>query len=122
MTTTKEHFEIFKEECKKWINYYGLLQWEINFYHDETKSDNCALALWNLVAKRCDFYMYYEWDKEDLTEEYIKRVALHEVTHLLLGRLHSLAGYRFVRDAEIDESVHEIIRILEGILFRDKSK
>lgn len=33
MKTTKKQFELFKKECRKWIDRFELNGWEINFTH-----------------------------------------------------------------------------------------
>ena len=35
--TTVKEFELFKTECLKWIDYFGLKDWKIDFLHEDTK-------------------------------------------------------------------------------------
>lgn len=105
--TTKKHFEIFKEECQKWIERYALLDWEIVFEHtalngsDATVSvnSNPSLATIALSTK-------VEWEGLDFNmpfEDYIKFLAKHETTHLLTARIVALARDRYVSEKEIDK-------------------
>jgi len=46
----------------------------------------------------------------------IEQDAKHEALHLLLGRLEGNAKYRHASEAEIDESVEELVIKLEGLI------
>lgn len=121
--TTKKHFEVFKKECKKWIDVFGLKGWYINYYHEnwnEAEETGEAWCAWEVKPRCASLCLCTEWDDSvPLTNKMIKRAAFHEVMHILLGRLFSFA---LTEDEKIPydikaEEVHSLIRIFENIFF-----
>lgn len=113
--TTNKHFQIFKKECKKWIDKFGLINWEVYYLHK--KSKNLAFMTANLVGRVADIGLAKTWKNSEVSNFEIKKCAFHEVNELLLYRLRNLAEYRYTTYNEIDEEVHAIIRTLENVLF-----
>ncbi len=118
MKTTKAHFKIFKAECKKWVEYFGFLDWSVNFHHKTTQSGKNTYATvgWNTSGRRCDIYFTEEWD--EVTEYQIKKTAFHEVCHMLHMPLSNCATARYTTQAEISQAEHTIVRRLENTIFK----
>ena len=114
MKTTKKHFELFKKECKYWIdklelsNYDVRYKWEELDHFDEAQSKikyNYTVVL----------YLDTDWEEEVNNKE-VKEAAKHEIVHLLLGRLTLNAEARFIGRSEIDEAMEEVVRKLTRII------
>lgn len=121
--TTKEDFEIFKKECEKWIDFFGLKDWDIYFSHD--KFDESILATCDCGEtenKKCvlSFNKEIKDDALDemLTEFHIKKSAFHEVCHLLLANFQGMARYRYVTSSELTQEEHTIVTRLENSVFK----
>ena len=119
--TTKKDFELFKSECEKWIEFFGLKGWQISFSYEKL-SKGKAECTYNIVNRSVLLSFNKQWNTESendkITPENIKRDAFHEVSEMLLCKLRNLAEYRFTTQYEIDEAVHEIIRTLENVVFK----
>ena len=112
--TTETDFTMFKDECARWIKFFGLYNWRVHYIHQNSPD--------------CTAYIYYPSEIEDRTvtiglcvdvdeDAEILRCAFHEVIHLLLYRLTYAAGCRFVQPEEISDAEHELIRIMENTIF-----
>jgi hypothetical protein len=109
-------FDIFKTECLKWIEFFGLKDWVV-YFDDNAKCepDNMAETCYGPLTSRNVTFHFQGSDNPVFNDP--KRDAFHEVCELLLYRLHCLAEYRFVSASEIDEAVHEIINILQNTVY-----
>lgn len=119
--TTQKDFNLFKSECQKWIEVFGLKGWRVTFRHANLDNDNSARA-WNTIQNLEDrvvsIGLCVDWDNdiEGVTDKNIKHSAFHEVMELFLGRMVILAKYRHSTDSEINEENHNIIRTLENVI------
>jgi len=119
--TTKKDFEAFKLECWKWVSYFGLLDWEFNFYHefrngDETVRGSCYASYTGRIAT---LYFSPKWDYKPEDSE-IKKVAFHEVCEVLTAPLCVMAESRYVTPDEIEAANHYLIRTLENTIFEGR--
>ena len=115
--TTKKDFELFRGECEKWIEFFGLKGWDITIEHAEDKG-NRATCTYNVTNRSIVLNLALEWKTDPITPERIKQDAFHEVSEILLCNLRNLAEYRFTTQYEIDEAVHAVIRTLENVVFK----
>lgn len=111
--TTLNHFAIFKKECERWIDRYGLKDWHIYFKHSEIEHEVCARAEADLENRLARITLNTEWEEVEPTRANLQSAAYHEVCHILLHRLTELALLRG-NLAEIENEVHVIIRRLEN--------
>lgn len=117
MKTTPEHFEIFKQECEKWIEIFGLKDWKIEFRHEE-HLDNTTASLWaSSVDRLAVIYLDPDWKHQEITPEALDLSAFHEVCELLIAPLTICAKARYVSEDEIMEGGHYIVRTLENVLY-----
>ena len=119
-TTTKKDFELFKKECEKWVEVLGLHGFEFRYGHlycgDE--SDTFADATWENVPRSVFINLYENWpDGYEKNTTEIKLAAFHEVLHVFIGKLSNLARARYIKEREVEEAEHAIIRTLERVLF-----
>ena len=116
--TTKKHFEIFKKECEKWIEYFGLKDWDIHYAHRED-ADNLGTCGYNMVSCHATISLTINWDDDEPTTVAVKKIAFHEVSELLLARLVSVAHTRSATGHDIEEATHGIIRRMENSVFKE---
>jgi len=112
---TIEHFEIFKKEIYKWIDIFGLKNWEISIKHKKLPSEDRAETITRVVDRIASIVLNEQWLIEP-TENNIKKTAFHEICEVLLARI-DFCMVDAVRRDEQHEARHELIRILENILF-----
>jgi hypothetical protein len=121
--TTKKQFEVFKAECKKWLNYFGLNGWQAEYRHDKAEGNRGQVS-WRITARNSIITLADEWESfrdTPITDFEIKKVAFHEVCEILLARITMMANNKIANheDAVTEES-HNIIRTLENTIFMDK--
>jgi len=116
MKTTKKDFELFKKECKKWLDILSLKNWEIFWVHGDTDVDCRAQLLVDQKGRLSTIYLAEEWEKDAVTDLLIKKMAFHEVCELFLYDIGIMLGC-FFAPGVVEEEIHKIIRTLENTLF-----
>ena len=120
-TTTKADFKLFKKESEKWIDIIGLKGFEFRFCHalfDGDDNSTFADVSWDTAGRCAYINLYKEWpDIYQKNDNEVRIAAFHEVAHVFIGKLGNLARARYIKEREIEEEEHAIIRTLEGILF-----
>ncbi|HDY86925.1 MAG TPA: hypothetical protein ENH82_02280 [bacterium] len=123
--TTPKQYEIFQVEVKKWIEIFGLKDWQIHFQHKSTISSR-AQVRFDSIGCIATFTLATSWnelDKTFLNDTAIKKAGFHEVCELLLGRLRKMTGQRYgLLEGDIDEEIHRIIRILENTIWEKNNE
>lgn len=116
MKVTKRQFEIFEREIKKWINLFGLNDWEIYIEQDDLEEDVEATCQWDKDNRLCYMKFAKAWDNDSvkLTPKEIRATAFHEVLHLLFADIHDMAHGRYVVASDIDAAIHAIIKNLQN--------
>ena len=119
VTTTPEHFEIFKAEFLRWVTILGLTDWELFFKHTNPPEDSRAYIGYTTTYRCATVYLSPIWENfdEPPTDEQVRKVAFHEACELLLARLNILAQDRYLRHGEVTEAIHAVIRVMENVLF-----
>ena len=106
---------MFKKEVAKWQKFFGLHDWEINIHHETAKGAR-ADVVWGLSDRQASIRLSIYWDGLEVTDYLIKKSAFHEVCHLLLAPL-AYFGVQYFSNSEVDEKDHQIVRILENVIF-----
>lgn len=115
-------FELFEKEASHWLWYFGLLDWQVTFYHEKLQNDGFAETRMNYVGKCASIVLTKGEDPSYYTEERVKRAAFHEVCELLLGSLYGVIEQHIAAGRDYDavaKAGHEIIRRLENTVYRD---
>ena len=118
--TTAEHFAIFKEECQRNIEQFGLLDWCVDFAHKRLADDERALCCFHNAGKVVTITLSTEWDETYEPNDYVvRRAAFHEACELLLAEAHSVALNHSEltitqRYNAISTALHAVIRRLEN--------
>ena len=115
--TTAKDFKLFKEECQKWIDFFGLKGWEVYFEHNKDEDIYIARLRPDVENKTCTIVLAVDWGNSPLDKRELKKTAFHEVVELFLSRFRYLALRRDIRETEIIEENHHIVRTLENIIF-----
>lgn len=119
--TNARDFEIFVKECKKWIEIYGLKGWSVYYFHEHNNKIENALAsirFGSLDGRVASIFLEPDWQDNRVTSYQLRKSAFHEVGELLFARIGYLASYRYLRSGdEIEEETHNLIRILENVLW-----
>jgi hypothetical protein len=116
--TSKKHFEIFKNECQKWVDKFELNNWDIKYHWKKLEKfdggENIGVATYS-----AEVYLDKEIEDEhadtDLTK-FVKKTAKHEILHILLKRLAINASARYINECELTEAEEELVRKLEKII------
>ncbi len=118
MKITAKQFETFKNECERWIEFFGLLDNEWHFVHKEDK-ENRACFYTDWAARINTIKLSTEWNCDTkVTKDELSFVAFHEVVECgLIGELRRMAGYTF-NESEVDRASHEIVRRLENSVYK----
>ena len=115
MKTSIKQFELFKEECRKWIKFFGLIEYRIEFFHGGIRQARAQTEDYDHMMA-CDITFAKELD--DTTDnEKIKMAAFHEVCEIMLMRLRSLAD-EYYSFGIVNREVHSIVRRLENCIFK----
>ncbi len=116
---SKRQFELFKKECKKWIDIFELNNWNVAYMQNKTKK-SFAYCHTNVTHYKATIHLCKVWDDEvvKLTDENIKKTALHEILHLLLSRLSDYGYARFVADDEMTEAEEELVNKLINVFHK----
>jgi len=120
MKTTHKQFEMFKKECQKWINRFGIFGWRFYYVHENYDDDvpKIAYVFWPREIEDRVFTIGLSAElTSDITDNDIRRSAFHEVMEALLYRIQFLAKARTTFDSDINEEIHHLIRTLETAVF-----
>lgn len=116
--TTQEHFNIFKEESKKWIDWFELNDWRVVFKHE--KLDGSLAECWyKSVGRVASLILNTEWaDQEPVCEETVRKTAFHEVVELWLADMSNIAASRAFSEDDLMKTTHRLVRLLENKLWK----
>lgn len=116
MQTTKKDFERFKTEFLRWVDKFGLKEYEIWFYHENPKPISDGAIDSNEDGKYANVYYAKNIAKENMEQHSPEAIAKHEAIHLLLSRFDWLAKMRCIMSGDIREENEKLVRILEKVL------
>jgi hypothetical protein len=85
----KSHFESFKKQCKKWLEYFGLRDWDVTVIHEELEEGTQATVKCNMLQQTATIFMALKIEEDDQTvlSEWLDSTAFHEVCHIYINRL-----------------------------------
>ncbi|MBC2712046.1 MAG: hypothetical protein HGJ94_14000 [Desulfosarcina sp.] len=114
---TSAQIGIFKEECRYWIEKFGLVGWEIDITTGQF-NDNAAVISFDTVNRWAVIKLSDHWPQEKITDQELRITAYHEVYELLLSKFRSIVSSNTSQDKQdVDEQIHIVIRTLENLHF-----
>ena len=117
---TENDFALFKAEAQKWIDLFGLKDWDVtfDFSHLENSSAECFV---NWHAK-CALITLGQFPRGEVTQDDVRRSAFHEVCELLLSDMEFTALNEEIPHSErklmTEVARHAVIRRLENSVFK----
>ena len=122
MKTTKRHFKVFKAEVERWVNNFGLHDWEVSIHHGDVGNDeHAAECIADPDTRNATIQLSDEFTiLLPFSEMDIRRAGCHEALELLLARLSYLAESRSATYEQIGEARHEVIARLLNYFYRRK--
>lgn len=102
--------QVYRDSVERWIKIFGLHEWTISFDCEEIAG--LAEVRTNYRSLIANFVLTNEYD-EDFSPADLGR---HEVIHLLLSPITSLACERFVSANEISQADERITVLIEKAL------
>jgi hypothetical protein len=113
--TKQEYFEYFCKEFHSWQSTFGLDKYDVRFKKGKIDSKNEVCYIVVDVPACCAVVKYGDNFKPANKEE-VRRVAIHECTHLFLAELKYLAEERYASEKRIDAVVEGMCNTMEKIL------
>lgn len=116
---TNANFYFFKSRVMFYLKKFKLDgYWSVKIVQTE-KSDGalggyCKSEFWNGTAEIGLIMENYPAMKDNINDD-IDETARHEVSHLILGKLQSLARNRYVTAREMDDAIEETNRKITDI-------
>jgi hypothetical protein len=109
------HLKLFKKEFEKWVQYFGLLDFDIQIKISDKNDNTLAVTTVLHQDKIALISITNMWD--ELNDYKIKETAFHEVMEVLLSRLRNMACGTF-SDEAVNETTHSIIARLQNSIFK----
>lgn len=117
MRTTKADFALFCKECQRWIDKFGLKQWDVIFDHEPDNEDFCGSCVADHNAHFAYITLGYLSDDDPRPKtELIKTTALHEVLELLIQEYRRLMLDREYTSGEEERLRHCLIQTLINVI------
>lgn len=119
---SKDDFEMFKRECRWWLDRFGLHDLEAYFIFGVPSSRDDAIACTgsNYTSMRVTLYFNRTLDSDDVLavnkEELIRNSAQHEVLEVLMSPLEHLALARDWDSEAYEAERHRIIHRVQRAL------
>lgn len=117
MKTTAKDFSIFKKECQKWIDFFGLKEYRVHYEHSSEYTDCVAFCVTDQAGGCATLGLIKDvgYERNNLA---IRESAFHEVCELLLSKMCHIARDRAFCEEELTCETHSIIRRLENTVFK----
>lgn len=110
MKTTKKQFDYFVDVCKKYVEYFGLYEWDLTYVHEKIDDHSVASCSTSMPQMSATIRLNYHRDKKNgkLSNEELRITAVHEVGHLLVAKLRCAGETRFLNPDEMNQHDEEI--------------
>ena len=116
---TPQDAKIFAQSVKKWQQVLSLGDWRIE---KGSKAAKQAMASVEFnEGARLATYRLGDFGAEEITPESLDKTALHELLHIFLHDLVSVATDPKSTEDEIEMQEHRVINLLENLLTKDSN-
>ena len=116
---TPEHAELFAQSVKKWQQVLSLGDWRIEKGMKPAKAAMASVEF-NDIA-RLATYRLGDFGAEKITPDSLDKTALHELLHVFLHDLMTVAQDPKSSQDEVEMQEHRIINLLEKLLSKDSN-
>lgn len=117
--TTEKDFKLFRKECEKWLNFFGLTDWSVYYEHaSHDGSGRDAYTEHTSGDKTATIGLYVDWLDLKPTDNILRQTAFHEVCEILLSEIAQMCMDRYIREQDIHTATHSIIHRLENSVFK----
>jgi hypothetical protein len=114
---TSQDAELFAQSVKKWQQMLSLGDWRIE---KGSKPAKAAMASVEFNASaRLATYRLGDFGAEKITPESLDKTALHELLHVFLHDLMTVAQDPKSSQDEVEMQEHRVINLLEKLLSKD---
>ena len=114
---TTEDAKLFAQSVRKWQQVLSLCDWRIE---KGIKPAKAAMASVEFTpTARLAVYRLGDFGAEKITPQSLDRTALHELLHIFLHDLMSVATDPKSSDEDIEMQEHRVINLLENLLSKD---
>ena len=114
---TPQDVALFAQSVKKWQQVLSLGDWRIEKGIKPAKAAMASVEF-NDIA-RLATYRLGDFGAEKITQDSLDKTALHELLHVFLHDLITVAQDPKSSQDEIDMQEHRVVNLLENLLTRD---
>jgi len=116
---TPEHAELFAQSVRKWQQVLSLGDWRIEKGSKPAKQAMASVEFND--AARLAVYRLGDFGAEKITPESIDKTALHELLHIFLHDLITVAQDQKSSVEQMEKEEHCVVNLLENLLFRNSN-
>jgi hypothetical protein len=116
---TPEDVKLFAQSVRKWQQVLSLCDWRIEKGSKPAKAAMASVEFNS--AARLATYRLGDFGAEKITPESLDQTALHELLHVFLHDLMTVAQDPKSSQDEIEMQEHRVINLLEKLLSRDSN-
>ena len=116
---TPQDAELFAKSVQKWQQVLSLGDWRIEKGMKPAKAAMASVEI-NDIA-RLATYRLGDFGAEKITPDSLDKTALHELLHVFLHDLITVAQDPKSSQDEIDMQEHRVVNLLENLLTRDSN-
>ena len=117
---TPQDVALFAQSVKKWQQVLSLGDWRIEKGMKPAKAAMASVEF-NDIA-RLATYRLGDFGAEKITQESLDKTALHELLHVFLHDLITVAQDPKSSQDEVDMQEHRVVNLLENLLTRDSNE
>ena len=114
---TQQDAELFAKSIKKWQQVLSLGDWRIEKGSKPAKQAMASVEF--NESERLAVYRLGDFGAEKITPESLDKTALHELLHIFLHDLMTIATDPKSSDEDIEMQEHRVINLLENLIFKD---
>ena len=116
---TPQDVQLFAQSVKKWQQVLSLGDWRIEKGSKPAKAAMASVEFNS--AARLATYRLGDFGAEKITPESLDQTALHELLHVFLHDLMTVAQDPKSSQDEVEMQEHRVINLLEKLLFRNSN-
>jgi hypothetical protein len=117
---TPQDVALFAKSVQKWQQVLSLGDWRIEKGMKPAKAAMASVEF-NDIA-RLATYRLGDFGAEKITQESLDKTALHELLHVFLHDLITVAQDPKSSQDEVDMQEHRVVNLLENLLTRDSNE